>query len=52
MFPTTPAANPPTTTFETAKGLYQGRQCNVLRQRENCNLGATLVTRGGNLPAY
>ena len=42
----------PTTTFQTAKGWFQGRQCCVLRQRVNANLGNTLVTLGGNLPAY
>ena len=42
----------PTTTFETAKGWYQGRSCRLLRQRVNANLGNTLVTLGGNLPAY
>lgn len=42
----------PSTTFETAKGWFQGRQCLLLRQRVNCNLGAQLVALGGNLPAY
>lgn len=42
----------PSTTFETGKGWFQGRQCQVLRQRVNATLGATLVTLGGNLPAY
>lgn len=42
----------PTTTFQTAKGWYQGRQCKLLRQRVNANLGDTLVALGGNLPAY
>lgn len=42
----------PSTTFETGKGWFQGRQCQLLRQRVNATLGATLVTLGGNLPAY
>ncbi len=42
----------PTTTFETSKGWYQGRQCQLLRQRVNCTIGSQLVALGGNLPAY
>jgi hypothetical protein len=42
----------PTTTFQTAKGWFQGRQCLLLRQRVNCTIGAQLVALGGNLPAY
>jgi hypothetical protein len=45
-------ATTPSTTFETAKGWYQGRTCKVLRQRVNANLGNTLVALGGGVPPY
>lgn len=45
-------ATTPTTSAQTAKGWFQGRQCQVLTQRVNATLGATLVTLGANLPAF
>ena len=42
----------PTTTFTERTSWYGGRKCKVYTQRVNANLGNTLVTLGGNVPAY
>ncbi len=42
----------PSTTFETSRGWYGGRQCVVARQRVVCSDGNRFVALGGNVPAF
>lgn len=42
----------PTTTAQTAQGWYQGRKCQVARQRVNCYTGALIAAVGFTVPAF